>query len=114
MAVWLWTILPLAVFHGWAWFRWRDLLRFQLVLDLILAAVVGPALVQGADLHPVRCLSRNRPFSSWEFSDGTRFQPTHSDLVLQLHPWMNEARRDLVEGRLPLISDRIGGGLPRP
>jgi len=112
MVVWAWTVLPLAVLHGWAWRRSRDLLRFQILLDLILAAVVGPALVLGADLNPVRCLSRNRPFSSWEFSDSTRFQPTHSDLVLQLHPWMAEARRDLLEGRLPLISDRIGGGLP--
>jgi hypothetical protein len=110
--VWAWTVAPLAVFHGWAWRRSRDLLRFQLVLDLLLAAVVGPALVVGGDLNPVRCLSRNRPFHSWVWSENTRFQPTHSDLVLQLHPWMEETRRLTAGGGLPLISDRIGGGLP--
>jgi len=94
------------------WFRHRELFRFQLVLDIVLAAVVGPALVFGADLGVARCLSRNRPFTEWQWSEHTGFQPTQSDLVLLINPGMEESRRQLLAGRLPLISDRIGGGLP--
>jgi len=112
MSVWLWTVLPLAALHLWAWHRSRELLRCQLLLDLVIGAVLGPALLLGADLSPVRCLSRNPPFDTWRWSHTTAFQPTQSDVTLQFHPWMEESRRQLAAGRLPLISDRIGGGLP--
>ena len=112
MAVLLWTLLPLALLHLWMWRRASDLLRVQLVIDLVLAAVLGPALVRGAQLNPVRTLARNAPFTGWEWAPETTFQPTQSDLVLQIHPWMDAARRDLLGGRLPLIAERIGGGLP--
>ena len=48
IAVWLWTVAPLAVLHVWMARRSRELLRIQLVLDLLLAAAVGPALVTGS------------------------------------------------------------------
>jgi hypothetical protein len=112
MAVWAWTVLPVLLLHGLMWRKSRELLRFQLVLDVVLAVVVGPALVLGADLNTVRCLSRNPPFSEWRWSEVTTYQPTQSDLVLLINPGMEESRRQLLAGRLPLISDRIGGGLP--
>ncbi|MCU0235433.1 MAG: glycosyltransferase, partial [Thermoanaerobaculales bacterium] len=102
----LWTALPLALLHLWLWRRSRGLLRFQLALDLVLAVVVGPALLLGADLNPVRCLERNRPFTEHPWSE------TQSDLVLQFHPWWEAAREQLLAGRLPLIADGIGGGMP--
>jgi hypothetical protein len=108
----LWTALPLALLHLWLWRRSRGLLRFQLALDLVLAVVVGPALLLGADLNPVRCLERNRPFTEHPWSERTGFQPTQSDLVLQFHPWWEAAREQLLAGRLPLIADGIGGGMP--
>ncbi len=111
-AVWGWTVVPLALLHLLWWRRRPELLRFQLVLDLVLAVVVGPALATGAQLDPVRTLERNPPFEHWQWSGTTQYQPTHSDLVLQIHPWLAEARRHLLRGELPLISDRIGGGLP--
>lgn len=114
VAVLLWTVVPLA---GWhlallLWPGLRPLLRLQVLLDLGLAAVVGPALVTGGDLNPVRCLERNRPFTHWQFASDSWSQPTQSDLVLQFHPWWDEARRQLRAGRLPVISERIGGGMP--
>ena len=112
MAVWLWTVAPLAALHLWMARRARELLRLQLLLDLLLAVTVGPALVAGADLSPVRCLARTPPFTEWRWDEATSDQPTQSDLVRQIQPWMEETRRQLLAGRLPLLSDRIGGGLP--
>jgi hypothetical protein len=108
----LWTIVPLIALHLWMWRRARAIFGFQLVLDIVLAVVIGPALVTGDDLNPVRCLERNRPFTEYQWSESTTFQPTQSDLVLQFHPWWAAAREQLLEGRLPLIADEIGGGLP--
>ena len=110
--VFLWTALPLLVLHIWMWRRARRLLHFQLALDLCLAVVVGPALVRGGDLNPVRCLQRNAPFEDSAWSEDTGYQPTQSDLVLQFHPWWEAVRGQISEGRLPLIADEIGGGLP--
>jgi hypothetical protein len=111
-AILLWTLVPLAVLHGWMWRRSRGLLRFQAALDIGLAVIIGPALLLGADLNPVKCLERNRPFTETRWSDITEFQPTQSDLVLQFHPWWEAAREQILAGRLPLIADDIGGGLP--
>jgi hypothetical protein len=108
----LWTVLPLALVHLWMWRRWRAGLGFQLLVDLVLLAVVGPAVLNGADLNPVRCLSGSAPFDRWQWSAVTQPQPTQSDLVLQFHPWWAEARHHLMRGELPLISEGIGGGLP--
>ena len=108
----LWTAVPLLALHLWMWRRSRSLLRFQLLLDVLLVVVLGPALLRGADLNPVRCLERNRPFTEYRWSEITGFQPTQSDLVLQFHPWWEAAREQLLAGRLPLIADEIGGGLP--
>ena len=112
MAVLLWTLVPLVVLHGWMWRQSRGLLRFQLALDIVLGVVAGPALLVGGDLNPVRCLERNQPFTEIEWSEITEFQPTQSDLVLQFHPWWELTRQQLLAGRLPLIADTIGGGLP--
>ncbi len=112
IAVWLWTVAPLAALHLWMLRRSRALLRLQLVLDLLLAAAVGPAIVTGADLAPIRCLGGTPPFTEWQWNDATADQPTQSDLVRQIHPWMEETRRALLDARLPLVSERIGGGLP--
>jgi hypothetical protein len=108
----LWTVVPLLALHLWMWRRSRELLCFQAALDAVLAVVIGPALLLGVDLNPVRCLERNRPFTDYRWADVTAFQPTQSDLVLQFHPWWEASRQQLLAGRLPLIADDIGAGLP--
>ncbi len=112
MSLFVWTLLPLAAGHVWFFRRHRSVFRFQLLLDLILLAVLGPALWTGGDLNPVRCVQRLPPFTEIAWSQQTEFQPTQSDLVLQFHPWWEETGRQLKEGRLPLIQAGIGGGLP--
>jgi hypothetical protein len=94
------------------WRRSRELFGFQMVLDIVLVVVLGPALLTGGDLNPVRCLERNRPFTEHDWAEHTKFQPTQSDLVLQFHPWWAAAREQLLAGRMPLVADSIGGGLP--
>lgn len=108
----LWTLVPLALLHLALWRRRPEVLRFQLIIDLLLVVVVGPALVIGGDLNPVRVLEGNPPYTDWQWSQRTGFQPTQSDVVLQFHPWWEEARRQLADGRLPLINERAGGGMP--
>ena len=94
------------------WWRSPRSFRFQLILDVILASVVGPALIVGGDLNPVRSLERNRPFEDHQWSTLTQFQPTQSDLVLQFHPWWDATRDALLDGRMPLLAEDMGGGLP--
>ena len=98
MAVLAWTLLPLLALHALFAWRWRSLLRFQLLLDLGLAAVVAPALLLGADLSPVRCLQNAPPFEAWEWYGSTELQLAQSDVTLQFHPWWREARRELAAG----------------
>ncbi len=112
MAVLLWILVPLLAVHLALW-RWlRRGLGFQLLLDLALVVLFGPALVRGQVLDPVRCIQNTPPFTSWAWSPGTELQPTQSDVVLQFHPWWEEARRQLLRGRLPRIAPDIGGGSP--
>lgn len=112
MAVILWALLPILAAHGALW-RWnRRALRFQLLLDLILLVLFAPALGRGLVLDPVRCLQSSAPFTAWHWDRETTLQPTQSDLVLQLHPWWEEAGRQLREGRMPWIAPHIGGGVP--
>ncbi len=112
MAVILWAAVPILIVHL-ALHRWmRRGLGFQLLLDLVLLVLFGPVLARGLVLDPVRCLERSPPFAAWRWDSRTELQPTQSDLVLQLHPWWEEARRQMLRGRLPLIASRVGAGTP--
>ncbi len=112
MSLVAWTLLPLAAGHAWLFYRHRAVFRFQLLLDLMLLVVLGPALWAGGDLNPIRCIEKLPPFSHVEWSQSTDFQPTQSDLVFQFHPWWEESRRQITRGNLPLIQSGVGGGLP--
>lgn len=112
MAVVAWTLLPLGALHLWFGWRKRDLLRFQLVLDLVLVAVLGSALFGGKDLNPIRCIENIPPYRHVEWSNSTELQPTQSDLVLYFHPWWEETVLALRRGELPWIASGFGAGLP--
>jgi hypothetical protein len=112
MSLYGWTLLPLLLLHLWFFWRSRDLFRFQLLLDVILIVVIGPALVVGGDLNPVQTIKGSPPFQNVEWSAVTGFQPTQGDLVYQFHPWWEEAGRQIRRGELPRIQTGVGGGLP--
>jgi hypothetical protein len=112
MTLFIWTIPPLVLIHFWLFLRCRHLLRFQLLLDVLLAVVMGPALFVAGDLNPVKTVKGTPPFRHVEWSVATGFQPTQGDLVYQFHPWWEEAGRQLRRGELPRIQPGVGGGLP--
>jgi len=112
MSLYAWTLVPLLLIHLWFFKRSKGVFRFQLLLDVILAVVVGPALVVGGDLNPVKTIKGSPPFRHVEWSADTGFQPTQGDLVYQFHPWWEETGRQLRRGELPRIQPGVGGGLP--
>jgi hypothetical protein len=112
MSLYSWTLLPLLLLHLWSYQRSRALFLFQLLLDVILVVVLGPALAIGGDLNPVKTIKGSPPFQNVEWSAVTGFQPTQGDLVYQFHPWMEETGRQLRRGELPRIQPGVGGGLP--
>ena len=112
MSLYGWTLLPLLLLHLWFYRRSRALFRFQLLLDVILMVVIGPALVVGGDLNPIKTIKGSPPFQNVEWSAATGFQPTQGDLVYQFHPWWEETGRQIRRGELPRIQPGVGGGLP--
>jgi len=112
MSLYAWTLLPLLLLHLWLYRRWRATFRFQFLLDVVLAAVVGPALLAGSDLNPISTIQGRSPFEHVEWSAGTGYQPTQGDLVYQFHPWWDEAGRQIRRGELPRIQPGVGAGLP--
>ena len=112
MSLFGWTLLPLLLLHLWFFRRSRALFRFQLLLDIILTVVIGPALVTVGDLNPVKTLEGSPPFRHTEWSPATTVQPTQGDLVYQFHPWWEETGRQLRRGEFPRIQPGVGGGLP--
>jgi hypothetical protein len=112
MSLYAWTLLPLALLHLWLYRQRKVTFRFQLLLDVVFAAVIGPALVTGGDLNPISTIQGRPPFQNVEWSVGTGYQPTQGDLVYQFHPWWDEAGRQIRRGELPLIQPGVGAGLP--
>jgi hypothetical protein len=112
MSLYAWTLVPLLFIHVWLVRRKPAIFRFQLLLDVVLAFVVAPALLVGGDLNPIQTLKGTPPFRHVEWSAATTFQPTQGDLVYQFHPWWEETGRQLHRGELPRIQPGVGGGLP--
>jgi hypothetical protein len=92
--------------------RSRDLLRFQILLDVVLTVVVGPALIGALDLNPIKTIKGSPPFQNVEWLATTGFQPTQGDLVYQFHPWWEETGNQLRRGEIPGIQPGVGAGLP--
>jgi hypothetical protein len=112
MSLFAWTLLPLLILHLWLFRRKPSVFRFQLLLDGVLAVTIGPALVVGGDLNPVKTIKGTDPFRHVEWSASTGFQPTQGDLVYQFHPWWDETGRQLRRFELPRTQPGVGGGLP--
>lgn len=112
MSLYLWTLPPLVLLHLWMFSRSRDLLRFQILLDVVLTVVVGPALIGALDLNPIKTIKGSPPFQNVEWLATTGFQPTQGDLVYQFHPWWEETGNQLRRGEIPGIQPGVGAGLP--
>ena len=112
MSLYAWTLAPLILLHLWFARRNSAIFRFQILLDVVLAAVVGPALLTGNDLNPIRTIHGQPPFRHVEWSTDTGYQPTQGDLVYQFHPWWDETGRQLRRGEMPSIHPGVGAGLP--
>ena len=112
MSLFGWTLFPLIILHLWLFRRHRATFRFQLLLDVIVATIVGPALLVGGDLNPVTTIKGSPPFRHVEWSRTAGFQPTQGDLVYQFHPWWDETGRQMRRGEFPSIQPGVGGGLP--
>ncbi len=112
MSLFLWTIPPLVLLHIMVYSRRRNLFLFQILLDVVLVVVMGPALIGARDLNPIRCIEENVTFRQVEWSEETEYQPTQSDLVFYFHPWWEEAGRQLCRADVPLIQPGFGAGLP--
>ena len=112
MSLYLWTLPPLVLLHLWMFSRSRDLLRFQILLDVVLTVVMGPALIGASDLNPIKTIKGSPPFQHVEWSATTGFQPTQGDLVYQFHPWWEETGNQLRRGEIPGIQPGVGAGLP--
>jgi len=106
IAVALWVLAPLLAIHLLVWRR-RELLRFQLVVDLLLLLLPGRILLSGRlVVPPVEAMALHYDVSV------ERSNLEQVDLVEQFLPWSEEVRRLLRDGELPWISDRIGAGAP--
>jgi hypothetical protein len=106
IAVALWVLAPLLAVHLLLWRR-RELLRFQLVVDLLLLLLPGRILLTGRLVVPpveAMALHYDAPVE--------RSNLEQVDLSFSFIPWTEEARRLLRRGEPPWLSDRIGGGSP--
>ena len=99
----LWVVLPIGAIHLLARRR-RDVLRFQVVLDLLLVIpllLVGTGKELGPGIAGAEAWGAPVPIAG---------APDQSDLPRQFHVFWEEVRRLASNGEPPWISDRIGGG----
>ncbi len=102
----LWIVVPLAIVHLAAWRR-RDVLVFQLLVDVALLLLPGRLLLAGVHLGPG--VVGGAPWGAPTTVIGS---PEQGDLPLEFAVWWEEVRRLAAAGQPPWVSDRLGGGVP--
>jgi hypothetical protein len=86
--------------------------RWALVLLLLALAPALPALRTGLVYGP---FDTNAPFLPWYDDADASYEPLGgrlNDVTLQLLPWQAEARRQILQGRPPLLNPFSGAGQP--
>lgn len=101
-----WVLAPLALLHL-AMRRRRELLAFQLLVDVLLVLLPGRLVVRGWHLGPG---APGGP--SWGGAATVAGSGEQVDLPLQFDVWWEEVRRLVASGEPPWISERLGGGTP--
>lgn len=107
LAVVAWVVVPVGLAHLACWRRGRDLLVFQLLVDVMLLLLPGRLVVQGLHLGP-----GVPAHAAWGGSPTVAGIPEQTDLPLQFDVWWEEVRRLAAAGEPPWVSERIGGGTP--
>lgn len=98
--------MPLVLIHL-AVRRRRELLLFQVLVDVLLVLLPGRLVVRGWHLGPG---APGGP--SWGGVATVAGIPEQIDVPLQFDVWWEEVRRLVASGEPPWISDRLGGGMP--
>jgi hypothetical protein len=86
--------------------------RWALVLLLLALAPMLPALRTGMVYGP---FDTNAPFLPWADAADAGYEPLNgrlNDVTLMLVPWQAEARRQMLQGRAPLLNPFSGAGHP--
>jgi hypothetical protein len=114
-----WSLLAWMLFCAGAGFLlWNRLFRprlegpWALVLLLLALAPMLPALRTGVVYGP---FDTNAPFLPWAAAADADYEPLNgrlNDVTLMLVPWQAEARRQMLEGRAPLLNPFSGAGHP--
>lgn len=107
LAVAAWVVVPLGLVHLACWRRGRELLIFQLLVDVMLLLLPGRLVLQGLHVGPGVPAS-----AAWGGTPTVAGIPEQTDLTLQFEVWWEEVRRLAAEGEPPWVSERIGGGTP--
>lgn len=115
----LW-LAALTVALAWGLRRWLDPVpaRCWAVWWIAILALFWRSLLGGAVLLPLGILTRWAPFRGLWPSSGLPESaprpgnPLQVDLVLQIHPWLAQARRALLAGEWPLWNELAGAGEP--
>lgn len=103
----------LAAALTWVLHRLYDRVPAAVVLSfaLIVAAILGPVLAGGELFLPLDSLRGSTPFTHLPPTD-PHGNPLQGDLIQLVAPATAEVRRAAAEGRWPLWSSRMGGGIP--
>lgn len=106
-------VATLAVLLLVALARWYDRVpaRVAALFGLAVVLLYGEALFGGAALLPLDNLRGHVPFRELAPTE-PHGNPVQGDLLYLVHPARREVRRAVAEGAWPLLSPRIGGGLP--
>jgi hypothetical protein len=86
--------------------------RWALVLLLLALVPTLPALKAGVVYGP---FDTNVPFLPWYDEADANYEPLGgrlNDVTLQILPWQTEARRQILQGRAPLLNPFSGAGTP--
>lgn len=106
-AVAAWVAVPLGLAHLACRRRGRELLLFQLLVDVLLLLLPGRLVLRGLHLGPGVPAD-----AAWGGTPTVAGVPEQTDLPLQFEVWWEEARRLVAAGEPPWVSERIGGGVP--
>lgn len=93
--------------------RAREHLWAALILGVVVAVYLWPALFEGKTFSPAALLYNGAPWKALRPAGVASYlNPALSDVPTQFYPWLVYARDSLHHGVLPLWNPYVGGGTP--